>query len=65
MSNKSSPITTDNKFGNNVWSREESGAIGDILSKKLGKDTTAQRTGAGNCTISICFFNLQVTNLLF
>ena len=49
LSSLSRSSQTGTSFGHSEFSQEETSSIANKLSKKLGKDHTASRVGAGNC----------------
>ena len=42
-------------YGHERWPDSDQQQIGQLLAKKLSKDTTASRVGAGNCKFPIYF----------
>ena len=42
-------------YGHERWPDSDQQQIGQLLAKKLSKDTTASRVGAGNCNFQYIF----------
>ena len=56
---------TQHTYGHQRWSDNDQQEINHLLAKKLSKDTTASRVGAGNCNFQnfqfiVAFFNLKL-----